>query len=136
MDDTYFAIPRKNNNFKLLIILGYHRRINKTVIGAIILIKKQNQESFMKIFKYLNQKYNFYPDSINVDCNLAEIIAIKKSFNDCKIVICYYHIIKHIIQHLPQLRSADKIKKRKAHNLPNNIKIMLFINKDEVYNLF
>ncbi len=113
MDATYYIIPRKNNNFKLLLILGFNNRIHKITIGSIILIKNENQDTFIKIFKYLNSKYNFYPEIFNVDWNIAEIIAIKKIFNDSKIIIFCYHILKPIIQHLPQIRSFDKFKKGK-----------------------
>ena len=125
MDSTYYVILRKNNNFKLLIIFGFNIKINKIVIGSIILIKNINQETIIKIFKY-------FVEIINIDCNISEIITIKKIFNDSKLIICYYHILKLIIQYLPQKRSSDKIKKRKAHILLYNTKIMLFIKKDEV----
>ena len=41
LDTTYYAIPRKNNDFKLL-LLGFNIKINKTCLGTIMLIKNEN----------------------------------------------------------------------------------------------
>ena len=62
IDATYYAIPRKNNSFKLLIIAGFNIVENKTILGAIILIQNENVETFTQIFKTLNIKYNFQPE--------------------------------------------------------------------------
>ena len=78
IDTTYYAIPRNYNSFNLLLILGFNKRGNIIEIDSIVLIKNKNQETFIKIFTYLNTKYNFKPDIINIDCCVAEIIAIKK----------------------------------------------------------
>jgi len=62
MDTTYYAIPRNNNCFKLLLILGFNIKENTTAIGSIILIKNENQETFIKIFNYLHSNYEFNPE--------------------------------------------------------------------------
>ena len=51
-DCTYYAIPRNNNEFKLLLLIGYNNSENKT-LGAIMLIKNENKETFLSIFNYL-----------------------------------------------------------------------------------
>ena len=132
VDYTHYAIPRKNNSFKLFLIIGFNIKENKSVLGSIILIKNENEETFSSIFKYLNSQYSFYPEIINCDCYIAEIKAIKKTFNDSHIIICYYHVIKRIIQHLPEIRNKNKIKKEHAKNLLNNIKILIFIKKSNI----
>lgn len=63
LDTTYYAIPRKNNDFKLL-LLGFNIKINKTCLGTIMLIKNENQETFMSILKYLNINYKFEPQKL------------------------------------------------------------------------
>ena len=136
MDTTYYAIPRRNNSYKLLLILGFNIKENLTIIGSIILIKNENIETFSKIFEYLITKYRFSPKIINVDCNKAQIIAIKKYFKESKIIICYYHIIKKLIQHLPEIKSKNPETKKKAKNLLTNIKILLFISREKVKKFF
>ena len=49
MDTMYYAIPRRNNSFKLLLILGFNIKENITLLGAIILIKNENVETFSLI---------------------------------------------------------------------------------------
>ena len=127
MDATYYAVPRKNDNFKLLIILGFNLKENTNVLGAIILIKNEKKETFIKIFNYLTEYYKFYPETINVDCNIAQILAIKHIYKECNIILCFYHILKRLIIHLPQIRSKDKKIKKSVKYLFNNIKILLYI---------
>ena len=136
LDATYYAIPRKNNSFKLLLLLGFNKKENITVLGAICLIKNENEETFKSILEYLNINYKFEPKIINVDCNKAEIIAIKKTFLNTKINICYYHLMKKFVQHLPELRSKNKILKNKAKDLLINIKLLVFIKKSDAKYFF
>ena len=89
-------------------------------------------EAFSKIFTYLITKYKFNPKILNVDCNIAQIIAIKKNFKETKIIICYYHIMKKLIQHLPEIKSNNPNKKKRARNLLTNIKLLLFISREKV----
>ena len=90
MDCTYYAVPRNNNNYKLLLLIGFNKEENKTYLGAIVLLKNENIETFTIIFNYLQEKYGFTPKCINIDCSSAEIISIKKNF---QIVKLYYVII-------------------------------------------
>ena len=105
MDYTYYAIPRNNNSYKLLLIIAFNRNEKKNYLGAIILLQNENIETFTSIFNYLESKYNFNPKCVNIDCCSSEIFAIKKKYPHCKIILCYYHIIKRIIKHLPQLKN-------------------------------
>ena len=102
---TYYAIPRKNNSFKLLLLLGFNKNENITILCVICLIKNENEETFKSILEYLNKNYKFEPKIINVDCNKAEIIAIKKNFFEYK----NNHLMKKFVQNLPELRSKNKI---------------------------
>ena len=47
----------------------------------------------MYIFEKLKLEYKFNPNSINLDCKIEEIIAVKIILNEASITICYYHII-------------------------------------------
>ena len=136
MDTTDVAMPRRNNSFKLLLILGFNIKENITLLGAIILIKNENVEAFSKIFTYLITKYKFNPKILNVYCNIAQIIAIKKNFKETKIIICYYHIMKKLIQHLPEIKNSNPNIKKKAKYLLTNIKLLLFISREKVNKFF
>ena len=127
LDMTYYTKPWKNNNFKLLLLTAFNLRTNKTILGGIFLIKNENQETFIGLFKILKIKYNYNPRIINVDCNITEILAIKKTFMECDITIRYYYIIKRIVQYIPELRSKKENLKEKAQNMLDNIKIYFII---------
>ena len=136
-DCTYYTIPRNNNQFKLFIIIGYNHEEKKTHLGALILIKNENIETFTAIFNYLDKNFGFKPKCINIDYCTAEIrairkISIRKIFPHTKIILCYYHIIKRIIKHLPQIRSKNDNIKNKAKDLFANIKILLFLNQSKL----
>ena len=68
MDWIYCAIPRNNNEYKLLLLIGYNNIEKKTSLGTIILIKNENKEAFTVIFKYLISNHNFTLKAINKDC--------------------------------------------------------------------
>lgn len=53
-DTTYHALPYKSTHFKLWIMVGFNKRLFKTVLLYICLIKNENEETFTKnisIFK-------------------------------------------------------------------------------------
>ena len=136
MDCTYYAIPRNNNSYKLLLIIAYNKDEKKTSLGAIILLQNENIETFTSIFNYLESIYKFNPKCINLDCSSSEIIAIKKKYPNCKIVLCYYHIVKRIMKHIPQLKNKNENINSKAKDLFSNVKILLFLNKNKVKEFF
>ena len=136
MDCTYYAIPRNNNSYKLLLIIAFNKNKKQTYLGAIILLQNENVETFSSIFNYLESKYNFNPKCINIDCSSSEIIAIKKKYPHCKIILCYYHIVKRIIKHLPQLKNKNESIKNKAKDLFSNVKLLLFLNVNKLKEFF
>jgi len=87
LDCIYYAIPRNNNEYKLLLIIGFNNQEKKSYLSSIVLIKNENVETFSFIFKYLKRNYNFAPISINVNCSIAEIISIKK-FSQIQKLFC------------------------------------------------
>ena len=73
---------------------------------------------------------------MNVDWNSAEVTSIKIIFTNSTILICYYHLIKKFIQHLPEISKKDIAIKNKAKNVLNNMKILLFIKREDVLKYF
>ena len=43
MDYKYYVIPRNNNEFKLLLLIGYNKSEKKSYLGAVVLIKNENK---------------------------------------------------------------------------------------------
>ena len=51
-------------------------------------------------------------------------------------ILCYFHIIKRLVIHLPQLRSKNKENKELAKNLLSNMKILLFLPHSDIKEFF
>lgn len=87
------------------------------------------------LLKNLIQNYKFNPTSIKIDCYIAQIKSIRKNIQ-CKNTICYYHTLKRLVRHLSEIISKNDSIKTKAKYLINNIKILLFIQKDKAKYFF
>ena len=61
VDCTYYAIPNNNNNYKLLIIMGYDKTDKRSKLLLISLIVNENIETFSVIFNYIKTHYQFKP---------------------------------------------------------------------------
>ena len=62
-----------------MVICGYNPVINKTILFCFILVCKENETTFSKIFKYLYDKFNFNYQNIIVDFNLSQIKGLIKT---------------------------------------------------------
>ena len=109
-DCTYNVIPSQNKNFKLFILIAFNNEKQKTELCAIVLISNENVETFDVIYQYLYSKYKFQPKKITVDCQKSHIISLQKIYPNSYIIICYFHIIRRLVIHLPQIRSKNKEK--------------------------
>ena len=136
MDVTYYAIPSNNSDYKLLILIGFNVEEKLSKLCMISIIRNENIETFSTILEYLKINFGFYPKIITTDCQKAEIIAVRKIFPDTKNIICYYHIIKRCVLHLPELKSKNKYLKNKAQDMLSNIKMLLFIDINSVDSFF
>ena len=76
MESTYKAFPPNTLKFKLMIISGIDLHENKVVLCAIVLLSKENEDTFEKIFEYLKNKYDFKPRRFMSDFNLAQLKEI------------------------------------------------------------
>ena len=135
-DCTYNVVPYINKNFKLYVLNAFNTIENKTELCALILISNENIETYVNIYEYLINKYKFNPTKLTVDCQKSHILAILKLFPNCCLIICYFHIIRRLVIHLPEIRSKNLEKKEMVKNLLANMKILLFIPQTDIINYF
>ena len=128
-DTTYHALPNKSTHFKLWILVAFNKRLFKTVLLSICLIKNENEETFTKIFMYLKERFKFNPSFITMDLCKAEIKAAKKIFDNTNIILCFFHYIQRLIKHLKEIRSKTNSIKEEANNLLANLKLIVFYRK-------
>ena len=135
-DSTYKCIPPQNKGAMLFIILAYNEKLNKTLLCTINLIYNENKETFSEIFKFLKLTYQFNSKLFTVDLARGCYLAILEQFPNCRIFPCYFHIIRRLIIHLNNIKSENGVIKRAAKNLLLNMKILLFIDDNELENFY
>ena len=71
MDTTYSCVPPNIHKFKLFVISGYEFNNKSTHICAFILIINEKYETFVNIFQYLKNTYQFNPKNIMSDFRMS-----------------------------------------------------------------
>jgi len=138
LDTTYKFIPPQSSGMKLFVIVTYNKKLNKTLLCNLSLIYNENVETIEKLLEFLKDVYNFNPNLITIDLGKAGYKAVTNIFPKCRIFPCYFHIIRRFILHIKNLNSKNKQLKKNAKDLLFNIKILLFIDYDQIdyyYNL-
>ena len=67
LDITYNIIPKNKKYYKMMTITGLDNNTNNIYLCALIFLKYEDTQSFIKIFKYLNEMYKFSPKIIHID---------------------------------------------------------------------
>ena len=135
-DTTYNCVPPQNKGMKLFIIISYNSKHNKFLLCLLSLIYNENKETFEAIFNFLKYNFGFNPNLFTVDFGKAGYIAIKNVFPNTRIYPCYFHLIRRLIIHIKYLRSKNRVLKRAAKNLLFNMKILLFIDSEEIEDFY
>ena len=135
LDITFKVIPKKFRPNKLLTIATVDKINNKTILIAFIIFKYMDEESYYRIFKYLNKNFCFSPKYIHTDYEIALEQAIKKSeFFDKNLlhIKCFFHFIKSLREKLKKIGSNKKGLNKESMNILNNLELISFINSDKV----
>ena len=74
-----------------MVICGFDINNKKQLYVHLILLGKENEETFNNIFQYLSLKYFFKPGNFMYDFNLAQLKSIKLIFPDYLIHTCFFH---------------------------------------------
>ena len=101
----------------------HYKDLYKTILCNVSLIYNGNKETFINIFKFLNNKYNLYPTRIKFDYSMDLLNALKFSFPEAKIVPCFFHFMKNQIKKLPEVRNKNTVLKHYAKDLLANIRL-------------
>ena len=131
-DCTYYALPPYNRGSKIWILIAFNKSLFKTLLCCISIIKNENKETILTILDYLSLKYNFNPNIITLDFGRGPYVAFKTKFPNCRIFPCFFHFIQRILLHLKEINSTNKTLKKKAKDLLANIKLLCFINNNEI----
>ena len=135
-DITYYAVPPNKNRYKIYILLAFNKDLFKTIICNISLITNENKETFIVLYNYFKNKYNFQPNKITSDYCPALISSIKITFPNTKIVPCFFHFLQNNIKKLPELRSKNNTLKKYAKDLLANIRLLCFIPLNNIESFY
>ena len=103
IDITYKIIPKHFKNYKLMAITGINKLANISYLCCFILLKYEDEISFIKIFKFLNDMYLFNPKVINIDYSASLKKDLKTENLFCKspiIIYCFFHFSQSIVKHM------------------------------------
>ena len=131
-DITYYAVPPNKNKYKIYILLEFNRDLFKTIICHISLITNENKETFIVLYNYFKNKYNFQPKKITIDYCIALISVIKICFPNSNIVQCFFYFLQNNIKKLPELRCKNNSLKKYAKDLLANIKLLFFVSLNNI----
>ena len=68
---TYRVIPKSFKYYKLMTITGEDNINKNCYICSLILLKYEDSISLEKIFKYMNEIFNFNPKVVHIDYNAS-----------------------------------------------------------------
>ena len=135
-DTTYNAVPYSNKKFKLWVLVAFNTKVQHTILCSLALIKNENKETFLTIYDFLEQKYKFLPNIITVDFGRGGYTALKEKYPKINIILCYYHYINRIKNHIKNNYKGPEDKYNKLYNdLLSNFKLIPFINTEDL-NIF
>ena len=130
IDVTYKIIPKRRNNYKLLTITGADKSTNNSYICALILLRYEDTTSFIKIFKYMKEFYNFYPKVVHIDFSKSLTNAFKSDdlFIQKPIIVhCFFHFSQIIIKKMKSLNIIKSRMNKYTFSILKNIELICFI---------
>ncbi|KAG0437618.1 hypothetical protein DMUE_3591 [Dictyocoela muelleri] len=90
-----------------------------------IFMKKRIENSYNSIFSYLKKVYNYQPENIIADFELASFNSLRKSFLLANISGCYFHFNQIIIRYLKKNKFLEIYKTNSYYK--KFIKYMIFL---------
>ena len=103
VDITYKIIPKNLKKYKLMTITGVNKITNISYICCFILLKYEDVQSFINIFKYLKEMYSFNPGVVNIDysSSLTKALKTENIFENSPIIVhCFFHFCQAIVKHM------------------------------------
>ena len=141
IDITFKIVPKCYRPYKLMTIATLDNENNKTILIAFVLFINIDNILYLKIFKFLNEIYNFNPIIIHTDYERAIELALKKcSFLKNSIINlkCFFHFAKTVREKLKTFTNNKKFLTKENYVILKNIELICFIeeNKIELYKKF
>ena len=130
IDITYKIIPKHFKGYKLMTITGVDKITKNTYICCFILLKYEDEESFIKIFKYLREMYLFNPLVVNIDYSASLTKALKNEnlFDKPPIIThCFFHFTQSIVRQMKKYKLIKSKMTKYGFEILKNVEIICFI---------
>ena len=130
IDVTYKIVPKNNKNYKLLTITCYDNNNQSTYIIALILIQYEDTQSFIKIFKYLNEMFQFNPAITHIDFSqaLRNALLTEGIFKKKPIIVhCFFHFVQNVVKKMKLYGIIKKKINKYSFEILKNIELICFL---------
>ena len=135
-DATYRCVPPTMRNYKLYTITGFNFIIKRTRLLALILIPNETLKTYMEMFNYLKNNFNFNPKIFTMDFNKASGKAIKTVFPEIYLIKCFFHYVYNLWKHFIKYGLKSNINKKDLYELAFNLKMLCFVKPDNVIKIY
>ena len=96
-DITYYAVCPTKNKYKIYILLAFNKDLFKTIIYNISLITKENKGTFIVLYNYFKNKYNFQAYRLLLYTYISIKIILSKFKNSSMLFQFLQNNIKKLI---------------------------------------
>ena len=130
VDITYKIIPKNLKKYKLMTITGVNKITNISYICCFILLKYEDVQSFINIFKYLKEMYSFNPGVVNIDysSSLTKALKTENIFENSPIIVhCFFHFCQAIVKHMKKYDILKTKMSKYAFEILKNVELICFI---------
>ena len=91
---TYKCVPHFLDYVNILsLLIAYNAELKQFELALAATFNKEDTYIYTKFYSFIKAKYNFNPVFITCDFSKANISAINKTFENCLIITCFFHLI-------------------------------------------
>ena len=138
IDGTYKVIPNIENIEVLVLIIGNRGNTNSNSLCCAILMSDEREETYIRLYNELKNKYNFNPSFLTCDFALPNINAIKSVYknDNIKIITCFFHLVQAWWRKANTLGLRRNDIKEKTKFLIINLKLLPFMELKEAFKYY
>ena len=103
---------------------------------AYILIQNEATNTYEVLFENVKNKFGFNPKLFTMDFQKSSAKAIKNIFPNIYFIKCFFHFIQSLIKNLKKYNLFKNEFKKEIYELLFNLKMLSFINPDNIYNIY
>ena len=112
----------------MLLLIAYNADLKQFELALAVTFNKEDTDIYTQFYSFIKAKYNFNPVFITCDFSKANISAINKTFENCLIITCFFHLIQCWWRKASTLKLRKKNIVSKTRILIFNLKLLAFMD--------